>query len=93
MNLSQMIDELIAQRDKLSTAIAVLQGLASQSGEKRRGRPPKWIKTQLASVPAFGAEPENKGRKAFSAATRRRMAMAQKKRWKALKKAAKHVQA
>ena len=63
---------LIAERDKLNQAIEALQGPTT-----RRGRPPK--NTSIAAV----SEPT--GRKPRSAATRKRMAAAQRKRWTAKK--------
>jgi hypothetical protein len=79
---------LIQERDKLNRAIQALQGEV-----KRRGRPPKNAAfstgpamPQMASLDAVGATAPKK-RKGFSAATKRKMALAQKKRW-AAKKAA-----
>jgi hypothetical protein len=68
---------LIQERDKLNSAIAALTG-----GAKRRGRPPK--NPQLFP-PEMNPQKVSK-RKPFSAATKRKMAAAQKKRW-AVKKA------
>ena len=69
MPTEQILQLLIQERDRLTRAIEALQGT------KRRGRPPKNPE----------AAPTIKKRKPFSAATRRRMALAQKKRWAALK--------
>jgi len=69
---------LIQERDRLNRAIEALQGPA-----KRCGRPPKnalmggWVSSGDVSQP--------KKRKHLSAATRRKMALAQKKRWAAKK--------
>ena len=71
MTTEHIVQLLIQERDRLNRAIEALQGAV-----KRRGRPPK----HLAAVTAPVAEAP-KTRKAFSAATRRKMALAQKKRW------------
>ncbi len=84
MNVTQMISELRAERASIEEAIAVLERLVrSQPG--RRGRPPKWLASAKAAAngqpSANGARPK----RVFSAATRRKMALSQKKRWAALK--------
>jgi len=71
MATEHIVQLLIQERDRLNRAIEALQGSV-----KRRGRPPK----HLAAVTAPVAEAPKK-RKSFSAATRRKMALAQKKRW------------
>ncbi len=72
MNIIHYINELRTERANIDEAINVLSRLAA-NGPKRRGRPPKWMGS---------AAPEKKGR-VFSAAARRRMSIAQKKRWAA----------
>jgi hypothetical protein len=86
MATEHIVQLLIQERDRLSRAIEALQG----SSAKRRGRPPKKpVVTATTVVPE--ATPENspvapiKKRKPFSAAAKRKMALAQKKRWAALK--------
>lgn len=76
MPTEHIVQLLIQERDRLNRAIEALQGPV-----KRRGRPPK-----VAAVEATDTEAPKK-RKPFSAATKRKMARAQKKRW-AEKKAA-----
>jgi hypothetical protein len=80
MDILKMLAELRAQRDQLDEAILTLTRLASGSGTKRRGRPPAWL--TAAVEPATMEKPE-RPRKKFSAATRRKMAQSQKKRWAA----------
>ena len=80
MNLNQMILDLRAERDGLTAAMAVLEGLAQSRG-RRRGRPPAW----LASLP--GAKKKDRPTRTVSAATKKKMALAQRKRWAAAKKA------
>lgn len=75
MATEHIVQLLIQERDRLNRAIEALQGAV-----KRRGRPPK----HLAAVTAPVADAPKK-RKGFSAATRRKMALAQKKRWAAKK--------
>jgi len=78
MNLINMLSELRSELQHIEEAILVVQRLAA-GGAKRRGRPPKWM--------ASGAEPSGvasapvRKRKPFSAATRKKMAAAQRKRW------------
>ena len=77
MPTDHIVSLLIAEREKLNRAIEALQG-----GVKRRGRPPK--NQAVAVVPTSDAPKKRKG---FSAATKRKMAVAQKKRWAAIKAA------
>jgi hypothetical protein len=80
MNVNQMILELRAERDALTGAMAVLESIARSRG-RRRGRPPAW----LANLP--GAKKKNRPTRTMSAATKKKMALAQRKRWAAAKKA------
>jgi hypothetical protein len=77
MNLTQMISDLRAERDSLTAAMAVLEGLAL-GRVKRRGRPPAW----LASLP--GAKKKAATTRTMSEATRKKMARAQRMRWAAV---------
>ena len=77
MDTLRMLAELREERDQLDEAIQVLQRLASGHG-KRKGRPPKWM---AADSESKGTSPRR--RKPFSAATRKKMALAQKRRWAA----------
>ncbi len=70
MNVLKYITELREERERIEVALASLTRLTI--GTPRRGRPPKWLGS---------AAPERKAR-VFSAATRRKMSLAQKKRWK-----------
>ena len=76
MNVVKVIEELRAYRAQIEEAITALESLARRRG-KRRGRPPKW----LASQP--------RKRREFSAATKKKMAAAQRKRWALVRKTAK----
>ena len=83
MNVQQMIAELTAERDALTAAMSVLERIAQSRG-KRRGRPPAW----LSSVsPMKSPSDEGRPKRVLSAATKRKMALAQRKRWAAAKKA------
>ena len=68
MNFQQIVAELKAERDKLDTAIAALNGISPQP---RRGRPPKAVQTSVRP----------KRRRRMSAAGRARIAAAQRARW------------
>ena len=72
----QILALLVAERDWLNRAIEALQGPL-----KRRGRPPKNPLATVLTPPA----PAKK--RVFSAASRKEMAAAQRKRWAAIKKA------
>jgi len=76
MLTEHIISLLIQERDRLNRAIEALG-----SPVKRRGRPSK---NRVA--PALETR-ESPVKRTFSAATRRKMAVAQKKRWAALKAA------
>jgi hypothetical protein len=73
-----MLAELRAERDQIEEAIVTIQRLATGQG-RRRGRPPAWMK---ATETDTGIP---RKRKAFSAATRKKMAAAQRRRWAAKK--------
>lgn len=77
MNVTQIIAQLREERAALDQAIAVLEKIA-RSGPRGRGRPPGWLTPGM----------NNSGpKRVFSAATRKRMAEAQRKRWAAYRKA------
>jgi hypothetical protein len=78
MNVTQMISELHAERAALDEAIAVLERIA-RSHRRGRGRPPAWLATA-------GAATHASPKRVFSAATRAKMAEAQRKRWAAYRK-------
>jgi hypothetical protein len=86
MDLVRMLEDLRAEHDRLSQAIAVVTRLAAGSGVKRRGRPPAWLQSAGASAGETTTTEKPKG--TFSAATRAKMKRAQKKRWAAIKKQA-----
>lgn len=75
-----MLAELQAERTQIEQAIMVVERLASGGG-KRRGRRPRW----MSDLPA--KESAQTGSRVLSAATRKRMAESQKKRWAARKAA------
>lgn len=80
MNVNQMIAELQAEREALTAAMSVLENMARTHG-KRRGRPPAWLTGLRAKSETPGPK------RVLSAATKRKMAIAQRKRWAAAKKA------
>ncbi len=82
MNVTQMISELRAERASIEEAIVVLERLVSKQ-PGRRGRPPAWLASVKASA---GQTSKPTGvKRVFSAATRKKMALSQKKRWAAAK--------
>jgi hypothetical protein len=80
MNVNQMILDLRAERNALTAAMAVLESIAQSRG-KRRGRPPAWL-AGLSKVKKKDAP-----KRTVSPATKKKMALAQRKRWAAAKKA------
>jgi len=78
MDILKILAELRSEKERLEEAILTIERLAAGSLGKRRGRPPKW----MANVKvATGTSLAPKKRRKFSAATRKRMAEAQRKRW------------
>jgi len=75
MDINSILNDLTAQRDRISNAIAALEGSA---GKGRRGRRP-------------GATAGKKPRRRLSAAARKRMSDTAKRRWAAAKKAGKNA--
>ncbi len=75
MDIQSLLSDLKAERDRIYQAISAIEGLFSPSAP-RRGRPPK-------AKPAAAA-PGNK-RRGMSAAARKRISEAMKKRWAARK--------
>jgi hypothetical protein len=83
MDIHSILAELRSEKDRLEEAILTIERLAVGSQTKRRGRPPKWMasaKAEIAPLLAAKAQAPKKRRK-FSAATRKRMAESQRKRW------------
>lgn len=81
MDVIAILRDLRAQVVLVDEAIIVLERLALGNGKKRLGRPPKFLR------PTAEIAPPTHRKRAFSSATRKKMAAAQKKRW-ADKKAA-----
>jgi hypothetical protein len=89
MDIHNILAELRTEQERLQEAILTIERLAASSLGRRRGRPPKWlanVKADAASAPASKAPTTGKRRK-FSAATRKKMAEAQRKRWASRKTA------
>ena len=83
MDIHSILADLRTEKQRLEEAILTIERLAVGSLTKRRGRPPKWlasVKAEAGSVAASRAQAPKKRRR-FSAATRKRMAEAQRKRW------------
>jgi hypothetical protein len=84
MDILKMLADFRMERQRIEEAILALERLAAGTRGKRRGRPPKW----MSEANADGAPVPRKTR-TVSAAARKRMAAAQKKRWAARKAQAK----
>ena len=85
MNVTQIITELREERAALDEAIAVLERIA-RSGPRGRGRPPNWM-----SGTGGGEEAAASPKRVFSAATKKKMAEAQRRRWEAYRNAKEEV--
>jgi len=88
MDIHRILMELRAEQERLAEAILTIERLAAGSLGKRRGRPPKWMASAraaadspLASNAIAPGSLAPKKKRRFSAATRKRMAEAQRKRW------------
>jgi hypothetical protein len=82
MDIHRILAELRSEKERLEEAILTIERLASGHLGKRRGRPPKWM-TSVKEATTLLEAPRK--RRKFSAATRKRMAEAQRKRWAARK--------
>ena len=92
MDIHRILSDLRTEKEHLEEAILTIERLAAGSLGKRRGRPPKWMAVAKADAdpqPAKTPVSNKKGRR-FSAATRKKMAEAQRKRW-ASRKASAHA--
>jgi hypothetical protein len=82
MNINDIVQQLRDERSRLDAAIAALEGGdSSANGIARRGRPVGSTNKPAASAPAK--------RRVMSAAARKRIAEAMRKRWAAAKKSGK----
>jgi hypothetical protein len=82
MNVAEILQQLRDERSRLDAAIQALEGVSGGAVGKRRGRPPG---SKNTSTPAAGAP----RRRTMSAAARKRIAEAMRKRWAAAKKSGK----
>jgi hypothetical protein len=88
MNLSEIVAQLKNERSRLDAAIQALEGISGASAGgmsdgKRRGRPPG---STNKTTPAVSGPAKKRG---MSAAARKRIADAMRKRWAAAKKSGK----
>ena len=80
-----MLQQLREERQQITEAILVVERIAAGTRGKRRGRPPKW----MAAVEGEAVEAATFGTKrTMSAAARKRISDAQKKRWAAQRRKA-----
>jgi len=78
MDVNQMILDLRAERDAIAAALAALEGIAASRG-RRRGRPPAWLSNLQ--------DKKEGSTRVVTQATKRKMAMAQRRRWAAARSA------
>ena len=91
MDYSHIVAELRQELALLEDLIAAAERYAGGSGAaKRRGRPPKWLTEhrQVAVGDSAASPLPLRKRRPFSAATRKKMAEAQRERWAARKHSA-----
>ncbi len=83
MDIHSILADLRTEKERLEEAILTIERLAVGSLAKRRGRPPKWMASVKAdAAPSLASKAlAPKKRRRFSAATRKRMAESQRKRW------------
>lgn len=83
MNVTEIVQQLRDKRSRLDAAIQALEGVGGGASApiKRRGRPPGTTNKLAAGVP--------KKRREMSAASRKLIAEAMRKRWAAAKKSGK----
>jgi hypothetical protein len=82
MDILKMLGDLRAEREQIEQAIMAIERLAAGTRGKRRGRPPAWMSKateEVVETATFSTK------RTMSAAARKRMADAQKKRWAAKK--------
>ena len=60
MDLQKMITELEAERDRLDQAILALERL-SDGKQRRRGRPPKWLRDGKSAEAESALDEETNG--------------------------------
>jgi len=58
MDLHKMIVELQAERQRLDEAIEALERLSKGNHLRRRGRPPRWLKEEIARQSPGQQRPE-----------------------------------
>lgn len=89
MSTESIVALLIGERDRLNRAIEILGGTGNVV--KRRGRPPgkkadASPEASSESTPVEASAPAGRKKRRMSAAARKRISEAQKKRWAAVRK-------
>ena len=84
MEIEQILTLLVVERDKLSRAIAALEG-----GAKRPGRPPKKTAARIKGMAQPASVPSKRKRKPMTAARRKAHSERMKAFWAARRKSAK----
>jgi len=75
MDLKSVLEQLQTERDRVTQAIAALEGLQGVSSAPRRGRPPKNLSHYGGTVVTMPKK------RTMSAAARKRISIMMKKRW------------
>jgi hypothetical protein len=90
MDIHRILADLRSEQERLQEAILTIERLATGTLGKRRGRPPKWMESARTATGKADVAPRAAGKKRrrFSAATRKRMAESQRKRWASRKASA-----
>lgn len=95
MQLMKMIADLKQEREGIEDAILTLERLAANTGEKRRGRPPEFLRKLRtnAEAPTSTEKPATrqsnvKSGRTFSRAQKKAQSLRMKKMWAAKKNAA-----
>jgi hypothetical protein len=88
MEIMNILEQLKQERDKLSTAIAALEG--RETGNSRRGRRPGRKSKVAATALPFGAAKPGRKKRKMSAAAKKRISESAKARWAKAKKAGKN---
>jgi hypothetical protein len=92
MDINNILEQLKQERDRISAAIAALEGHSEGNGRRGRrpGRKQKTTEVGTATAFPFGAAKPKRRRRKVSAAVKRRLSEAAKARWAKAKKAGKN---
>jgi hypothetical protein len=91
MDTNDILAQLKQERNRISGAIAALEGHSGGNGRRGRrpGRPKKTTEARSATTFPFGATKPKRKRRKLSTAAKRKLSEAAKARWVKAKKAGK----